>query len=405
MSRLRLAETAAAVAVAAGILVLTTAPWQFSGPASWESCLVCGSAGGADAVLNTWLFVPLGYLLTRAGLPWRTATVLSIVGSLLIETAQSYQPDRYATAGDMLANGLGALVGASLAASSGDIARRLDSIGGASGLLLAAPGVLVLLATAWLYQPSLPVSTYYGQWTADLGQFAHFPGAVTDARVGPQRVPVGMGADSEQLREDLLDGAPIAVRVRPEGPPPSRPAPIFSIFDDRQREIVFMGAAGTDGLARVRLRAAGARLHWPYQVAPGLLAGAHEGEERVFEWRERDAGGCLAWGDRRVCGIRESVARGWALVVPTHLGATAWIADGLWLALLFAPLGCARRSSSAMFGATLLVLMAVGVPPIMGIGPVSAAAWIWTGVVIVATFLTIRPRDARTRPRLNRSRP
>lgn len=341
-------------------------------------------------MLNALLFVPLGYLLVRAGLPLWAAVALSAGGSVVIETAQSFQPHRYATGGDILTNGLGALVGASVAKFGSRAARWLHAVGWSAGVVLAAPGALALIGTAWLYQTSLPVSAYYGQWTPDLGQFEPFPGEVTAAHVGIHPVPIGRYADSEQLRAELLRGGPIIVQVRPDGVAPSRPAPIFSIFDDQQREVLFLGARGVDGLARIRRRAAAVRLHSPFQVAPRLLSGSAPGEERVLRWTERDSRGCLEWDGRRTCVIREPISRGWAMVVPAQLGAAAWIGDGLWLALLFAPLAWAPRPRVAGFGAALLILTGAAVPPLTGVGSVPGAAWVLAGAVAAVSFLAVR---------------
>lgn len=387
----------AAAVVGMAIIGLTTYPWRFAAGQAWESCIVCGSAGGADAVLNVLLFVPFGFLLARAGLPWWWCMALAVAGSALIETVQSYQPQRYATPGDVITNTLGANAGVALAVLGPGLLRWTDSVGWPAGAVLAAPGALILIATAWLLQTSLPVSTWYGQWAPDLGHFARFPGAVTAARVGNVPVPAGRRGDSEALRARLLRGDPVVVHARLDGPRPAKPAPVFSIFDGQQREVLFLGVAGDDGVARIRRRAAEARLHWPFQAAPDLFAGTEPGHEGVYAWTERWDGECLDWGGRRACGIREPVSRGWAFVVPVYLGARAWLADALWLALLFAPLGCARRGRTAMFGAFLLIILTVALPPLTGVGAVAAASWAVTGVVSAAAYLMIgRARSSST---------
>lgn len=77
-----------------------------------------------DAILNTAVFVPLGWLLHRAlrDLPTSTAGRLAIVAavgatfSLTVETLQLVLPSRYSSLIDVLTNTSGAVLGAALAA-------------------------------------------------------------------------------------------------------------------------------------------------------------------------------------------------------------------------------------------------------------------------------------------------
>jgi hypothetical protein len=388
-SRFSVRALAGAALVGAGIVLVTTAPWRFDGGGGWESCLVCGESGGADAVLNVLLFVPFGYLLVRAGLPVWAGVLLAVAGSAAIETLQSWQSTRYATGGDVLTNGVGGLVGAGLAALAPSIRAWIDRAGWPAGGVLAAPGVVTLVATAWLLQPSLPGSTYYGQWAPDLGQFARYPGRVTEASVGGRSVPPGRREYSAEIRDRLLAGGAVDVGVEPEGPAPALPAPVFSIFDDRRREILFLGVAGTNGLVRLRTRAAAWRLRWPFAVAPELVPTAivpGDGPVR-YRWSDRAGEGCLEWGGRRVCGVRPPLSRGWALILPDRGGVGGATADGIWLALLLAPLGCARTRGTAIFGFAVLAMSAALLPTLAAVGPVPAVAWAFAAVVAASAWV------------------
>ena len=394
--RMKPVAAVAAAVTAGAIAAITTAPWRFSGPPSWESCGICGSIGGADAVLNVLLFVPLGYLLVRAGMSWPRSVLVAVLASAAIEALQSFQPARFATWGDLVANTTGAAAGAAAARFGAAAAARARRGGIAVAVMLALPGALVLLATAWLFQPSLPDSTYYGQWTPDLGHFGRFPGRVLDAWVGRVPVQVGRLEDNTPVRSGLAGTDPVRVMVQPAGRPPGEPSPIFSIFDGDQREVLFLGAAGDDALARVRTRAAELGFRPPFAVAPGLLAGLSLESPAVLRWSERGSAGCLGWDDREVCGIRPPLSRGWALVLPVRAGSGASLADGIWLALLFAPLGCGGRPADTIFGAALLMGLAMLIPRLAPVGTVPVAAWFAAASAALVGWLLIWAMRAGT---------
>lgn len=79
-----------------------------------------------DVVLNVLGYAPLGFLLALALLPLiarrAAAVVATLAGALLslgMEAIQQFMPDRVASNLDLLANGLGALIGAALAVTAG----------------------------------------------------------------------------------------------------------------------------------------------------------------------------------------------------------------------------------------------------------------------------------------------
>src|SRR2546423_11761821 len=51
-------------------------------------CIICGTFGGVDAILNVLLFVPLGVGLALVGVRWRHAFLTVALLSMAIETAQ-----------------------------------------------------------------------------------------------------------------------------------------------------------------------------------------------------------------------------------------------------------------------------------------------------------------------------
>ena len=79
-----------------------------------------------DLLVNVLAYVPLGFLLALTALPWMAtrwaALVATLAGaglSLALETAQGFIPGRVSSNLDLLTNGLGAMVGALLAVTTG----------------------------------------------------------------------------------------------------------------------------------------------------------------------------------------------------------------------------------------------------------------------------------------------
>ncbi|CAM3663990.1 VanZ family protein [Nocardioides zeicaulis] len=128
MGRSRGRRTAWALAAAylVGLVVLLTGPWglelnrltvglytffRYDWPVAPDWAL----PHHYGFVLNVVLFVPLGavlVVLTRR--PWWVATLLALLGSTAVEVAQGLWLDRVGSVADVVANTLGALVGALL---------------------------------------------------------------------------------------------------------------------------------------------------------------------------------------------------------------------------------------------------------------------------------------------------
>jgi hypothetical protein len=117
-----LAVLAAAYVVALAVLVtgpwgwalnrLTVAIWVRMGP-QWSIAPGWVAPEHYGILLNVVLFVPLGALFVwLSGRPWWVGTILAAAGSAVIEVTQGLWLDRQATWSDVVANTLGAAVGA-----------------------------------------------------------------------------------------------------------------------------------------------------------------------------------------------------------------------------------------------------------------------------------------------------
>lgn len=138
MTRASRVAAVATVAYLAVIVALTIgpAPWR-TGPiesdydvlslSTWLDPATWRGGVAREFTANILLFVPLGVLL-RAAIPratWVGATVLGAATSFVIEVLQMWTP-RVSDPRDVVANALGALVGALLAAIAAGIHRLVQ---------------------------------------------------------------------------------------------------------------------------------------------------------------------------------------------------------------------------------------------------------------------------------------
>lgn len=373
---------------AGAVLLLTLLPAATGGEAVPRgSCVLCGTFGLADFLRNILLFLPLG-LLTGARLGVLRAALLSACLSGAIEAVQILIPGRSPALGDLLANGLGGAAGA-LVARRASWLRRV--VAGPSALERAALTTLactLLALPALLHRPHYPEGrVYYFQWTADLGsRMEPYRGTLLAARVAGEPAPQGpVESTATWLRPALLEGLDVELRVV-AGPAPGRVAPLFSIYDDLQREVVLVGARGSDLVVRRRDVADRLLLDGLEPLWPGALRGLAPGDTVGVRVTQLERALCVAVDDRRRCDVAPGVESGWAaLMAPGLPHASRAVVGGLWLALIGALLGVARPLpggaeaagiAAALLGAALgwfSPVLATHLVPLAGL-PVGAVA-------------------------------
>jgi hypothetical protein len=76
------------------IAVLTLSPDLAAGTQKPSLCLICGSRGGEDAVLNVLLFIPFGFGLRLRGTSRWRAWAVTIAVTATVELLQIYIPGR-----------------------------------------------------------------------------------------------------------------------------------------------------------------------------------------------------------------------------------------------------------------------------------------------------------------------
>lgn len=333
------ARVPAAVLLAiTAILIATLTPSAHEGAAGWDGCMLCGTRGTADALLNLALFVPLGAALARrrAG-GWR-AVALGAALSAAVEAAQLLIPGRDPSPPDLLFNTVGAAAGYAAGLRAGTILR--PSPRGAAWLALAWSVLVagVVAGTAWAAAPAPPPGPYIGQWTPETGDYPRLPGRVLEARIGSVRIPQGrLGADAE-VRRALRGAGPLTVRWI-VGPRIDAPAPLLRIVGREGTEAAAVFIRRERLIVVRRTRAGGMRLDQPLLFGPDVIRGAAPGDTvtlRIgFHGRGAEMRTDHGWRARDAIGP----GRGWVLLMSRmDADGIPWM-DAAWLALWVLPLG------------------------------------------------------------------
>lgn len=397
-------------ALAIGVATLVPRPDQ-AGPVArtppW--CVVCGELGMVDVVLNILLFVPFGAALRWRGHRVGRIALLSFGLSLAVELVQAAIPGRDPSLSDLLTNTAGGALGGMLAGWWPQLVRPER---GAARLLAGAWAGLWLLQTALtavMVRPSLPRTWYWGQLAPDLEQFDRFHGRVVSAAVGANRVRMGRLAASAEVRRALLAGEPL-LGVATPGDRTSRIAPIVSIFDEQQREIVLVGRWGDDLVYRLRTGSVDLLLRPPAIRLPGVFANVDTALVEVSgRFEPAAAGFTVSWAGRggtleRVVPL--SAQWGWSLLMPfphAHGVETPWLTAGWLIAWVF-PMGywARRYRTVALAGAAGALVIGLGVvPQLLGLRPGAVSEWLAGAVgLAVGAGLSARRRGAAAKERL-----
>ena len=379
MNAWRLTAAAAWMALVAAITLLPGRAPDFYTVSM--GCLICGTRGSADAILNMTLFLPLGFLLGGGARALMRALVAGILLSTGIEVAQMFIPGREATLSDVAWNGLGSALGVGLHAL---VRARLTSGARAPGWMGRAAAVAAgsgVLAVGVLLEPSPTNDRYWGQWTHELGQMPRYPGTLLDARLDGRPVPPGRFPPDRDPASALSGDWRLEVIVQ-TGPPTRGLSPILSIADDAQREIVLLGADGDDIVWRERLRAAAFRFDQPNLRLVGGLAPFEAGDTVRLGVRRVGADRCMSVAGAETCGYAFTAGRGWSILLQSAgmSQGRRKAMDVLWLMLIFLPVGFFSHGRRAMAAnglfAALWFAVAVGLTSLV----VSPAAEIAGGV-------------------------
>ncbi len=358
--------------------VAETSPW----------CIVrCGDLGLLDIILNILLFLPLGIGLGLLR-GTRAAVAIGFLYSIAIELTQLFLiAGRDASLRDVITNTLGSGLGASLVALWRPIllcqaytARRLATIAGLGWLV-------VLAGTGFAAQPSLLQSTWYGQWAPELGQFDTFPGTVRDVHLDKIFLPSGILANGSEIRDTLLTQRyRLQASAVVEGST-EHEAPIFSIFDDQQQEILVLAQAGHTIHFRTRTRAADLEVRSPtvrvegFPTEPGTpveITILRDGPSLSLSIDNSQ--GQERWTSRT------TVGSGWAMLLPWEYasGPEASLGSLLWLGGMLIPAGywSGRCGAGRAMPLVLLAMIAAGLILVPSWFGMAASPWSeWVGSI------------------------
>lgn len=309
-------------------------------------CVFCGERGLADAILNIGLFLPLGWILRRAGSSPLVPLALGVLFSGMIELIQVATPGRDATVGDILFNGAGGALGAlswpalcALVAPSETGARR-------AAAMWAAALASSFVALAVLLWPGMP---------SDLADVVQRPPAPEGGRFEGRILDHRFIAESGRLEIDF-----VAARTRQAF------RPLLSIVGT-DGSVMSIGPAYDRLILRVPRPVDRLRLTRTDLELRGAFEGRHEGDTLGVAMEPRGDGVCLEITGRRRCGLGYTVGSGWALLAPTGWFDTSGDRriDALWMLALFVPFGYWYRGgvtgiappASAVFTALLVPLV------------------------------------------------
>jgi hypothetical protein len=348
--QLRRLGLVAAVAGAAVICAATLTP-QPGDQTTSPFCVICGSLGGVNTLLNVLLFMPLGAGLAMSGVRAKWAIAAMLIFSGLIEVAQlTLVGGRDATTGDVLANSVGGALGFALVHFAGAWVRPTRRMAHMLAAVWGLGWLGVQVISSYAFVPDFPPAHYYGQIARSFEDLSTFEGSVLSATIDTVVVPNVGYAKSDQLREMLLHRSVVAATVIPRQPTPAV-APIIRV-DTKGREIVLLAQYRRDLAFGVRTGAAVLRVRPPlfilHDVFPDSVFSPESSSVDTLRLAGRYGKGIVQMSAKLGSSMVErrlpvSPALAWTLVTPGR-----WYISGsagerfitlLSIALLLIPLG------------------------------------------------------------------
>jgi len=387
---MRALSTAVLIAITGLILALTLWPSLESAERLPVACFYCSERATADAIANVILFVPLGVALawarpgTRA--PWRLGLALS----LGIELLQYLIPGRDPSIGDVVTNTVGTQVGWSL---FGHVAAEMMRAPRPRTAYLATAGFASIVGVVvWMFGPAPTDAVYYGQWTPVLGHLEWYRGRVLAATVNHEAVTVGPLPHDGPIRQFVTGRGVLQVKGVAGSPVP-RLAPLVSVYDQHQREILLLGPDRDALVLRYRHRAAAWRLDEPDLRLEGAFAGVARADTIALAAERASRTACLSLRGRSGCMAVATPGRGWSLVYYPE-SFPSWLRralDALWVAGLTLPLGWYAGFRRTLVGCAAGTAGALIVLPLLGgIGPSPTAELLAAGLGLVTGAMVRR---------------
>lgn len=231
-------------------------------------CVACGTYGGIDFVLNILMFIPLGLGLSLL-LNHRVGTIaICAIISFTIELLQfQFVANRDSSLSDLLANSIGGVVGVGLGMGWRYLLIPTPGQATKLGRGISLLWVLVIFLSAWSLKPQATDSPLWIQLTANLGGFDRFAGDLHAASINNGQLVGGRIPDTSNLpavfkSDTLVVSANVSFKDA-LGLGQRRQAPIVSVFDGNQREIMMFAQADRHLTFRYRSHLSTLRLREP----------------------------------------------------------------------------------------------------------------------------------------------
>jgi len=265
---------------------------------------------------------------------------------------------------------------------------------------------MILLGGLALFHPSPPDSdTYYMQWRMRFRNMDVYEGEVLSSRIGPLSLRGGRIAETDSVRSMLFTEPLVVEGIA--GPPPRRTAPIISIYDREQRQVMLLGARGEDLVYRYRARGDRFLVDRVTVRVADAFAGLSEGEPFRLDWRADARGYCLELDQTRRCGHGLTVGDTWSIVhFIDRPPAERAVIQAIWLWMAFIPGGLAVATPLSLAGATVLAAgtLLAGAPLLgFAVTPLHQVLGAALGLVTGAIVRRVLRGDSRSDKLLSRN--
>lgn len=289
-------------------------------------CVSCGPAGTADQLQNLLLFVPLGLAAGLAGWGMGTTGIAMLALTLTIEGSQALLGSgRDAALGDVIANGLGGLLGWWVVQLGG---RRWLAVRHAAAPIGVGLFVAQLVATASLSGPS-PVGPepWHLRLQPETEGRPSYRGTITRIELDGRSILTGAGP-RQQARSNAV--ANLHAEFTWDPPESSMVTPIARLDDTRGWSIVALDRRGSRIGMSLRTRAALVRLREPtWMIAVPPTARLGDTLQLALDLQPGLAAVSISGPDHGTSALRfrRGAQHGWALINPfvrSHHSVAVW---------------------------------------------------------------------------------
>jgi hypothetical protein len=251
-------------------------------------------------------------------------------------------------------------------------------------------------STLSLLEPAPTDRVYFGMWTPVLKQFEWYRGRVLGAALDGEPLQSRVLSDPAQVRAFVWGNRTLRVRFV-AGPSTPALAPLVSVFDARQREIMLLGPDREALVLRYRRHAAEWGLDQPDLRFEGATRNWSLGDTITISVSRSARGACLTVNDATRCVRGDTPGTAWALLLypesfPTWLRAALSL---LWPAGLMMLLGwCAGTRRTALAGGALGLAVLYVLPPVFSVAS-SPPAELAAAIAGLPLGVTLRRWTAR----------